>query len=195
MSSHGNHWDDEETDWASMRPVQFPLKARAYQEFQNELDKSGEQPCPRLRSLLKRPSPFGKNYPTGADSDEDRRADGQNANGGARGTVPQDDPGNTHVDGLVALYRQFASAIPWSHDPGRSGRGAEPLALDAAMGAARSAMRACGLSKADRRLMWGEGARAVVSESFVRGDDPLIVSAFLSMMADLFGPAPSIVTE
>ena len=69
------------------------------------------------------------------------------------------------------------------------------MALDAAMGAARSAMRACGLSKADRRLMWGEGARAVVSESIRREDDPLIVSAFLSVMADLFGPAPSTVTE
>ena len=189
MSSHGNHWDDEETDWASMRPVRFPLSKMEHQEFQNKLRKSGEQPCPRLRSLLKRPSPFGKNYPTD-DSDKDRRTDEQNA-----GSTTQDNLGNTHVDGLVALYRQFPSAIPWSHDPGRSGRSAEPLALDAAMGAARSAMRACGLSKADRRLMWGEGARAVVSESFVRGDDPLIVSAFLSVMADLFGPAPSTVTE
>ena len=191
MSSHGNHWDDEETDWASMRPIQFPLSKTEHQEFQNKLRKSGEQPCPRLRSLLKRHNPFGKSYATGTDSDEDRRADGQSTGG----MIPQNNPENTHIDGLVALYRQFASAIPWSHDPGRSGRGAEPLALDAAMGAARSAMRACGLSKADRHLMWGEGARTVVSESFVRGDDPLIVSAFLSVMADLFGPAPSTVTE
>ena len=195
MSSHGNRWDDEETDWASMRPVRFPLKARVYQEFQNKLDKSGEQPCPRLRRLLKRPSPFGKSYATGSDSDRGQRADGQSTSGAARGPVPQDNPENTHVDGLVALYRQFASAIPWSHDPSRCGRGAKPLALDAAMGAAHSAMWACGLSKADRRLMWGEGARAVVSESFVRGDDPLLVSAFLSVMADVFGPAPSMVTE
>lgn len=194
--SNSDHWDDEETDWASMRPVQFPLSKTEYQEFQNKLDKGGEQPCPRLRGLLKRPSPFGKHYATGDDSNRDRRAGGQqNADCGARGTAPQDDPGNSYVDGLVALYRQFASAVPWSHDPSRSGRGAEPLALDAAMGAARSAMRACGLSEADRRLMWGEGARAVVSESFIRGDDPLIASAFLSVIADLFGPAPSMVTE
>lgn len=190
MSRHGNHWDDEETDWASMRPVQFPLKARAYREFQNKLRKSSvEQQCPRLRSLVERPSPFGKNYST-EDSAPVRRTDERNAEG-----TTQENPGNTHIDGLVSLYRKFASAIPWSHDPSRCGRGAEPLALDAAMGAARSAMRACGLSKADLRLMWGEGARAVVSESFVRGDDPLIVSAFLSVMADLFGPAPSTVTE
>lgn len=188
--SNSDHWDDEETDWASMRPVQFPLKTRAYREFQNRLKKSsGEQQYQRLRSLVERPSPFGKNYST-EDGAPVRRTDERNAEG-----TTQDNPGNTHVDGLVALYRQFASAIPWSHDPSRSGRGAEPLALDAAMGAARSAMRACGLSKADRRLMWGEGARAVVSESIRREDDPLIVSAFLSVMADLFGPAPSTVTE